>query len=457
MFRVISLLLNALGVVLLGILGGVRLTMNTPSTVQAGAEFRVEVKLNKGDAEGFARFQQQLPLGLTAEVVEASKGNFSFEDQHVRFIWLSLPNDKEISLIYKIKVNERLMGSFNLKGAFSYISNNEKVTEELSARQISISPSASIDQNLLVDINEYQHIVPAQRPVTFLASAGAVRCIRQTPYPSGEGNDLAVNLLVSKGTLQKFAKIEEDIPQGFTAEAVDTREGVFTYKDNKAKILWMALPSDPRFVVSYRLIPDDGVGSATASIRGQFSYMQGEATQVIDIEQQNISLRNATATELDEIARAAAPAGRYADAEIISSAAGTGGRGIDIPVRYQDIPERQRRQQTSGQPAYNMQPYMLEPESGVYYRVQVAAGHRPINIKRYFERLNIDHEVRTERHEGWYKYSIGSFREYREARDFRIRIWNTSKANDAFVTAYNNGRRITVQEALMITNQQWYR
>lgn len=456
MFRVISLLLNALGVVLLSILGGVRLTMNTPSTVQAGAEFRVEVKLNKGDAEGFARFQQQLPLGLTAEVVEASKGNFSFEDQHVRFIWLSLPNDKEISVVYKVKVNERLMGTFNLKGAFSYINNNEKITEETEVRQISINPSTAIDQNMLLDINEYQQIVPAQRPVALMASTGGVRCIRQTPYPSGEGNDLAVNLLVNKGSMQKFAKIEEDIPQGFTAEAVDTRDGVFTYKDRKAKILWMALPTDPRFVVSYRLIPDNGVGSTTASIKGQFSYMQGEATRVIDIEQQDISLRNATSSELDAMVRASAPTGGYADAQIISSTS-TGGRGIDIPVRYQDIPERQARQAAASKPAYNMQPYMLEPESGVYYRVQVAAGHKPINIKRYFERLNIDHEVRTERHEGWYKYSIGSFKEYREARDFRIKIWNTSKANDAFVTAYNNGRRITVQEALMITNQQWYR
>ena len=188
--------------------------------------------------------------------------------------------------------------------------------------------------------------------------------------------------------------------------------------------------------------------------------MQGDATRVINIEQQDISLRNASMADLDEIVRTSAGAGGgYANAEITSSYTSGGGHGIDIPVRYQTIPERVRTGAGNAvaRAEFNMKPYMLEPENGVYYRVQVAAGHKAINIKKYFETLNIEHEVRTERHEGWYKYSIGSFREYKEARDFRVKIWNTSKANDAFVTAYNNGRRITVQEALMISNQQWYR
>lgn len=448
---IVTALYNLVGITLLSFLIGsdVALNVNVPKIVNAGSEFDVEVILKKGNLSGFARLQQDLPMGLTAQLVESSLGDFSFDEQKLRFVWLRLPEGNQMRLVYRVKVDERLKGSFALKGTFAYIDNNERKTANFQTATISINPSTRIDPNLIVDINEFQNILPPQAPVGFMASN--VRCIRQTPIPSGSENDYLVKLLVNKGSAQKFAKIEEDVPEGFTAEAVETKDAVFTFKDQKVKFLWMNLPAEPRFVISYKLIAPDGKGNITVSLKGTFSYLVGEATRVIDIIQKDIDLTNIDPAALDGLISSTFST---EGANIISGFTPYSEGGIDIPIEYKKIEDKPKRK---AKPEFDMEPFMLMPEKGVYYRVQIAAGHKPIDIKRYFTRYNIKYDVRTEKHEGWYKYSIGSFKEYKEARDFRILIWNSTRINDAFVTAYNNGTRITVQEALMITSQKWYR
>ena len=58
-------------------------------------------------------------------------------------------------------------------------------------------------------------------------------------------------------------------------------------------------------------------------------------------------------------------------------------------------------------------------------------------------------------HQGWHKYTVGNFFKYAGAREHREDIRNNKKIKGPFVTAYNKGTRITVQEALMITKDKW--
>ncbi len=90
--------------------------------------------------------------------------------------------------------------------------------------------------------------------------------------------------------------------------------------------------------------------------------------------------------------------------------------------------------------------------------MQIAAGKNVVD-KAYFEkRHNWTSDFVIENHNGWVKYTTGSYQVYRIARDNRESVnGGEHKFNGPFVTAYNEGIRITVQEALMISKQKWFK
>lgn len=443
MIKYLLLLVNMFVLFVLNIIfSDVNVDMNAPGQVEAGNEIYVEITLNKSDFDSFARFQQEIPAGLTPVPVNTANADFSFKDQKIKFIWLKLPAEQEITISYKLQVDQRLKGTFNLNGTFSYIADNDRKSVEVDPKYIVINPSSTIDPKLIVDINDFKNLVaPIQKTGS---GAEQVKCIRQTPYLAQGSNEYLVNLLVNKGNKEKFAKIQEMVPEGFSAVALESKEAIFTFKDQTVKLLWMNLPTDPYFVVSYKLVPNEGL-TEKPNMDGTFSYIENDNTLSINIIEKDVNLENVSMENLLAVISST----REAITEPINYVQPqdyTGKVKIEIAESALKL-IRENTKLTN----------MLEPESGIYYRVQIAAGHRPINISRYFNKYNLDKEVRTEFHEGWRKYSVGSFYVYKAARDYRVHIWNTTTIDDAFVSAYNEGKRVTVQEALMITSHEWYR
>lgn len=455
MVKLVITLLNLLVILALQIFpGDVSVKLDAPGEVTAGSEFEIKLTLNKGDLDGFSRFQQSIPAGLTAIPVASSNADFSFSDKKVRLIWLRIPENDEIVVSYKVKVDERLKGTFTLDGKFSYIQNNERKSVDIQPYAINILPSPDIDPSLIVDINDYERMM---MPGTLPTDAVQVACLRQTPNAGTQG-DYLVNVLVNKNFTRQFAKIEETVPEGYTAVAVDPKDAIFTFKEQKVKFLWMNLPSEKFFSVSYRLIPKNQAKLPAPVINGSFSYLVDEKTVSVDILERDINMAEITPENAGNlIAMAIASEPVKAKEEPVDLAANNQQGKDDLLA--QNKQEKTTRQQTPKKVRTNggsRNAFMLTHEDGVYYRIQLAAGHKPVNITRYFSKMNLEKKVQLENHDGWRKYSVGSFTVYKDARDYRVHIWNTTPVKDAFITAYNSGKRITVQEALMLTEQRWY-
>ncbi len=456
MIKYFVLAFHLLGVFLLSLFTDqdISISMDTPEQVKAGEEFRVSMTIVKGNIESFSRFSQELPYGLTAMRVSSANADFTFEEQRLRMIWLKLPPDDTLKVTYDIKVHERLKGSFQLKGEFAFIEGNERKTIQVSGKdQITIQPNPAIDPELIVDINDFEEVILPQ--IEKEKRMNKLEAIRSEPKQTGQ-HEIMVEITVKKNELDKFAKIEEYVPEGFRAVEGDSKDGIFSFNNGLVKILWMSLPEEQEFTINYKLIPNPGKSIADLNLSGSFSYIKEGETKDIAIKEKNYELAEVTEQEQTEEKREELPSPENEDVD------------ADVAADEEKQEERDETEKEvekkvevteikTGQLENVAEEFILKPEDGIYYRVQLAAGHSPVDIESYFRKRNVPDEVKLEFHEGWRKYTTGSFYVYKDARDYRIKIWNETPIDDAFVSAYNEGERITVQEALLIANHKWYR
>jgi hypothetical protein len=443
----------------------VSVKMTVPSVVGAGQEFRVSITIEKGDLEEFSRLQQELPAGLEARQENSGTADYSFDNQRVRFIWLKLPSESTIQLNYKVLVNERLKGTFTLGGEFSYVENNERKSVNLRTENINITPSPTISADKQIDIGSYAAVLAAEQVSTPVS--GKVICIRQTPYKSRTGDDILVNLLVYKRDMNKFAKIEEQIPPGFEAVAVESRSGLFTFKDGIAKFVWMNLPDDPGFTVSYRLIPEASKSLDDLQITGALSYILEGRNIAVDVVQKDVYLSGISKANIEALMASLEsgeelPAAKPVQAEreeIKPPPVKTEPPVVreekpvvreEKPVVREEKPVvRETRTTTTGSSGIPER-QRLPVQDGVYFRVQLAATSRFTDANTSFAVHNLSKPVLVEQHNGLYKYTVGSFSTYDQANDFRNLVLSKG-IKGAFVVAYRNGRRIDVMDARKAT------
>jgi hypothetical protein len=210
-------------------------------------------------------------------------------------------------------------------------------------------------------------------------------------------------------------------------------------------------------------------------IKGTFSYINDDKTQSIPIVEKDVSLANLTpelvksilltSTELAVNEPVKKPTIDQEVKESVKPVVSNVSKNKQTEVKKEPDTINKKGleyvKQTTKPVIAAKVPFIetstqLEPTNGIYFRVQLAAGHRPVNVKRYFHKYKLDNTIYKENHEGWIKYSVGTFNVYKDARDYRVHIWKTTTIADAFVAAYNEGKRITVQEALMVSSQRWY-
>ncbi len=65
--------------------------------------------------------------------------------------------------------------------------------------------------------------------------------------------ELKVEVKINKGTIGNFSKYEMELPQGFEATEGNSKTGYFTFEKGRVKIVWVTIPTEAEFIVSFKM------------------------------------------------------------------------------------------------------------------------------------------------------------------------------------------------------------
>ncbi len=279
MKRIISLLLVFLPI--LAISQQVNMQVRGPEQVYSGSDFLLNIHITKGNIEGFGRLLVKIPSGFTPSAKKAMNGEFEFDGSQVKILWIKLPDKQQFTVTLSLKAAPNLEGYKVFRGEMSIASEDGSHRAEARPHIITVKKTDNITTAEDV-VFEYSYIKEM-----------GVSAIRQKPYLNDSGQAV-VDILVNKGQLTGFGKLEESIPPGFHAETTSSNGAIFVFNkaNRKVKYLWMNMPSPTAYIVSYILIPNEGeLENIPFIITGEFMYAEGSTTKTVEILERNIDLK----------------------------------------------------------------------------------------------------------------------------------------------------------------------
>lgn len=367
-----------------------------PDSMKAGDSAIASWTIDKGQTEGFARLQLSFPRGLAIEPLNTDGASFSFEDKKAKFIWMDIPSSPSIHVSVKITALQNFSGGDVLQW-FSFVENGSRQDVEFEPHVISLDQSSN---SAIASIDSWHP-----------------QANRSFARDNSDFGRMAIE--VSGFEPGSFLKWTEIIPEDCVFEwELNGDPSIQDHFGDTLTLVWQEAPSIPTLHLSYRLSGD--LDDCVKSIHGTVNTLLNNKPHRIELPsiqeiQESSSLQADHSTESKE--------------------------------RMQVEPELE----ISPAPRFTVP----EPDEHLAYRVQIMACHRDVDQEWFEDQHQFSGQVDTERHDHWIKYTTGSHSNYRQARNARVRLTQAHQFSGPFVTAYLRNERITVQEALLLSNQNW--
>jgi hypothetical protein len=520
MIKTIFIFFSYLAFLLLGIFSSdtVLVENNTPSMLVPGVKSLVEVNVRKGDVQGFSKLELTLPKGFVATPADIQGASFTFSGDKAKFVWMNLPEEPVFKVTYYIESEPGVEGAYEVKGLFSYV--KENIREDIYVPTRTIAVRQPVENPLSVDATTYTSI-RVEEPVAEMACERIIERMGDNEYlvrlkvnnnrivgfgkileilpdncSTNRDNDGGAVITQDANSI-KFVWFEVPNASSFEVSyrvlcisdgTVPIIRGQLSYTENgnpfTVDVTQTQTPAD--------LVPAQNNQIAQNTPVSEVATVNTSETSSETVNENKAVENTAQVPEVSAVAASEAPQNNAEAAVKSEQTPETNNKNNVNSVAENKLTESKSELQVTPKSQENsavsdpvksdksskMQSQNEESmvvakvngstvsavtavpsaEKGITYKVQILAAHRIVDKSYLKKKFSFEEEYNIEHHNGWVKYTTGNFTQYKDARDARVKITNdSSKLPGPFVTAYNDGERITVQEAILISKQLWYK
>ena len=458
MIKYFFILINSLTLFIFGLFqtdNSVTIKNNIPSNFIVGQEVAVEFRISKGIQTGFAKFQLELPDGISIIKKDEMNSIYSIQNGVAQWIWSEVPKDEELLIKLTLVASELGIGIKTFNSNYSFIEKNEKKVFNM------LPLEASIQNNIINNkVSVIKDTLTKAEPNT---SIDVVRLISDGP----NANEKTITIKIKKGDTKGFAKYSDETDLILNAKAIKTDGSSFSVSDGKIKFVWVDVPTKSELEVSYHI---DLNNKNSNILKGEYSYLEKNQSKkyivkpdslVIGKLKDEINLQAVQKTEAAKSIVQENDSNQLTSKKIIEDSKSnltvekTSTLVTETPnlvkkeaIEVKTMPAKAETVKETPQ-IVNADPNFVV-QIGAFKNTKVVAT---VLIKKY----RITDKIVDELHDGFSKFMVGNHNLYKEARKHRDIIKSKHGVKDAFIAAYNVGKRITVQEALMVSKQSWFK
>ena len=368
---------------------------------------KIEITVSQTGIHDFGKIQEFVPMGAKIEEGETVNAAFSSIKNKVKFVWMSIPKMETFVVTYFVDLTDADNKDIkSITGSFSYLDNNS------ASKKVDINfGSAALILASNTNTSKESDLKPEEKETKQTITDENKTSINSSSNTSANSEEkiavvtLEVAVAENATTNIKSKEEEEKQTELATQSATETKAS----KEAKENLNDVFEDTNPVEEVEAEVAVVEEV------IEKDEEYTEPKEDAVVEVIEET-EIEETVAEEKSTIAQNTTKVNPVAPIS-------------NIPV-----------------------------VNGVKYRVQIAAGANVVDAVYFKQRHKFETAFNIENHQGWVKYTTGSHSMYKDARDSREVISSAGHEFDGpFVTAYNDGTRIAVQEALMISSQKWFK